>query len=76
MNTGVKAGLRTALLAMLLQPTAIGQPAHLDPPPVNEAALTEKLIAMVKPTRGERAIIVYDPTYSASCLGTWSSRTG
>ena len=34
-----------------------------DPPPVNEDALASRLFAMTAPAAGERAVIVYDPTY-------------
>lgn len=35
----------------------------MTPPPVNEAALASRLVEMAKPEPGERAIILYDPTY-------------
>lgn len=34
-----------------------------DPPPVDEAALAMRLADMTRPSAGERAIILYDPTY-------------
>jgi len=34
-----------------------------DPPPVDEAALAARLVEMAKPSAGERAIILFDPTY-------------
>src|SRR5689334_3345632 len=39
------------------------QKATIDPPPVDEARLAMRLVEMAKPVAGERAIIVYDPTY-------------
>ena len=36
---------------------------EIDPPHVDEAALAARLVAMTQPTAGERAIILYDPTY-------------
>lgn len=35
----------------------------IDPPPVNETALAARLFEMTRPEPGERALIVYDPTY-------------
>src|SRR5262245_12308447 len=35
----------------------------VDPPAVDEAALASRLFEMTKPTAGERAVIVFDPTY-------------
>jgi hypothetical protein len=35
----------------------------IDPLPVDEAALITRLIEMAQPTRGERAVIVFDPSY-------------
>ncbi len=37
----------------------------IEPLPIDEAAFAARLIDMAKPARGERAIIVYDPTYYA-----------
>lgn len=42
-----------------LQPSA----TVIDPPAIDEAALVTRLVSMTQPTRGERAIIVFDPTY-------------
>ena len=42
---------------------AQGPPVVIDPPPVDETALVSRLVSMTQPARGERAIIVYDPTY-------------
>ena len=51
-------------LALLSGNLAARTPSDIvDPPPVNEAALAARLLDMVKPSSGERAIIVYDPTY-------------
>jgi hypothetical protein len=36
---------------------------RVDPPPVDEAALAARLFEMTKPSPGERAIILFDPTY-------------
>ena len=62
-----------------LQPSA----TVIDPPPIDEAALVTRLVSMTQPTRGERAIIVFDPTYSpasrtvfgTSSIGAVSTRT-
>jgi hypothetical protein len=35
----------------------------VDPPAVDEAALAERLLAMAAPSAGERAILLYDPSY-------------
>ena len=51
---------------LLAAPASRGQtpaPAPVDPPPVDEAALANRLLEMTQPARGERAIIVHDPTY-------------
>lgn len=56
--------LALALLASTLtaQPEApSGAPSDL--PPVDEAALVARLIEMAKPQPGERAIVLYDPSY-------------
>ncbi len=50
------------ILCVLASATNAGAQS-LDPLPVDEAAFAARLIEMAKPTRGERAIIVYDPTY-------------
>ena len=42
-----------------LQPSA----TVIDPPAIDEAAVVTRLVSMTQPTRGERAIIVFDPTY-------------
>lgn len=60
----------------------------IDPPPVNETALAARLFEMTRPEPGERALIVYDPTYypgsrtvcakrstRAASRHTWSSKT-
>ena len=52
------------LLVALTAATLAQDPApRIDPPPVNEAALAARLLDMTKPSRGERAIILFDPTY-------------
>jgi hypothetical protein len=38
-------------------------PTPVDPPPVDEAALAARLADMTKPAPGERAVILFDPTY-------------
>ncbi len=53
-----------ALLAVLgFAASAQEATAPIDPPPVNEAALAARLLAMTKPAPGERAILLFDPTY-------------
>jgi hypothetical protein len=42
---------------------APGAPTVIEPPPVDEPALINRLVAMAQPSRGERAIILYDPRY-------------
>jgi hypothetical protein len=52
------------LLVALTAATLAQDPApRIDPPPVNEAALADRLLDMTKPSRGERAIVLFDPTY-------------
>ena len=54
------------MLAVSVLVAALGgqaPPAPLDPPPVDEAALAARLLEMTKPATGERAIILFDPTY-------------
>jgi hypothetical protein len=53
----------TTIFCMLA--VATGAPAQVmaDPPPVNEEALAARLFEMTRPSPGERAVIVYDPTY-------------
>jgi len=51
------------LLFMLSSITAAQGPLHVDPPQINEAALVKRLVDMTKPSAGERAIILFDPTY-------------
>jgi hypothetical protein len=43
--------------------SAEARAAALEPPPVDEPALAARLLEMTQPTRGERAILLYDPTY-------------
>ncbi len=50
-------------IAMLAFTASAQSTAQVDPPPVDEAALVQRLFDMVKPSSGERAIILYDPTY-------------
>ena len=53
-----------ASLVASLRATALAQdPPVLDPPPVDEAALATRLVEMVQPAAGERAVILFDPTY-------------
>jgi hypothetical protein len=52
--------LRWILAAVTVQPPAAG---GLEPPSVNEAAIAARLVDMTKPARGERAILLYDPSY-------------
>jgi hypothetical protein len=55
---------RLLIPSFLIVPSLVMQtPAVIDPPPVDEAALVTRLVSMTQPSRGERAIIVYDPTY-------------
>ena len=57
-----RAGLTLTLAACAAIPaTALSQ--ALDPPPVDERALAMRLADMTRPSAGERAIILYDPTY-------------
>lgn len=42
--------------------TAVAQPP-IDPPPINEEAISRRLFEMTRPNAGERAILVADPTY-------------
>jgi Thermophilic metalloprotease (M29) len=51
------------LVALTAAALAQDPPPRIDPPPVNEAALAARLLDMTKPSRGERAIILFDPTY-------------
>jgi hypothetical protein len=57
----------TALLALhaTLLTTSAPQPSStvIDPPAIDESALIGRLVAMAQPSRGERAIIVFDPRY-------------
>lgn len=53
----------TLTLACALVSVSAAQPPALDPPPVDEAALVERLVDMAKPQPGERAVLLYDPTY-------------
>jgi hypothetical protein len=50
-------------VTLVVSALAAQAPAPIDPPPVDEAALVERLVEMAKPERGEKAIILYDPTY-------------
>jgi hypothetical protein len=51
-------------LAPLFLASLLAQDAPaIDPPPVDEAALAARLLAMAQPVAGERAVIVFDPTY-------------
>jgi hypothetical protein len=62
--TGVLAA--TALLVILTAGSVAARPAtdpRSDPPAVDEAALARRLFDMTQPQPGERAIIVFDPTY-------------
>lgn len=54
---------RLTLFVVLSWLGAVAAQSPVDPPPVNEQALAERLFAMVAPMAGERAIIVHDPTY-------------
>ena len=44
-------------------PAAEGAGGLVQPPPVDEEALAARLVAMAAPAAGERAILLYDPTY-------------
>lgn len=55
--------LAAALGSLLsLRPMA-GDTPTIPPPPVDEAAFADRLLAMTRPSAGERAVILYDPTY-------------
>jgi len=53
----------TLISIVLLGAAAAGRAQPVDPLPVDEAALATRLFEMSSPSRGERAVIVYDPTY-------------
>jgi hypothetical protein len=53
----------TFATALLLLPLSERQISAVDPPPVDEEALARRLFEMTRPSAGERAIIVHDPTY-------------
>ncbi len=60
--------LRNRWLPLIVFPLVLGNPPGAralaaDPPPVNEAALADRLFRMAAPAPGERAILVHDPTY-------------
>lgn len=63
MNHRVCVCLCAVLLSGVPWLSIAAQTTPLEPPPVNEAALVERLVDMVQPSCGERAIILYDPTY-------------
>ena len=50
-------------LALIAQSPAGTPPPQIDPPPVDEAALAQRLLEMTKPQPGERAVVLYDPAY-------------
>ena len=50
-------------IVMLASMSSAQSPSQVEPPPVDEAALALRLVEMTKPSAGERAIILYDPTY-------------
>ncbi|MBC7896241.1 MAG: aminopeptidase [Cytophagaceae bacterium] len=52
-----------ATFAVITCAAAAGAQSPIDPPPVNEEAITRRLFEMTRPGAGERAIIVADPTY-------------
>jgi len=41
----------------------IGSEAEVQLPPVDAARMVSRVVALLQPTAGERAILVYDPTY-------------
>ena len=52
------------LLAVAMTIAALSQETTVvNPPPVDESALAMRLFAMTDPAPGERAVIVFDPTY-------------
>jgi hypothetical protein len=55
--------MSTMHLLPLILTLTLPQAPILDPPPVNEEALARRLFEMAAPAPGERAIIVFDPTY-------------
>jgi hypothetical protein len=55
--------MSAVLILALFAPILTQQPPPADPPAVNEEALARRLFAMAAPTGGERAVIVFDPTY-------------
>ena len=54
---------QTILFASLAVTTIAQEPRIVDPPAVDEAALAARLVEMVQPAAGERAVILFDPTY-------------
>lgn len=55
--------MRLTLILAALLGAVPGRAQSIDPLPIDEAALATRLFEMASPTRGERAVIVYDPTY-------------
>jgi hypothetical protein len=55
--------MSTLLLLVRLVSVVVTQVPSPDPPSVNEEALARRLFEMAAPTSGERAVIVFDPTY-------------
>ena len=53
----------TTIFCALAVATAASAQVTADPPPVNEEALATRLLEMTRPSSGERAVILYDPTY-------------
>lgn len=59
-----------ALFAAAAIVSALSQGSTIaDPPPVDEAALAARLFAMTDPAPGERAVILFDPTYYPGITG-------
>jgi hypothetical protein len=56
--------MRLTMLGASVAALLLSQDARpLDPPAVDEAALAARLVEMVQPAAGERAVILFDPTY-------------
>ena len=51
------------MAAVLFASGLLQTPPSIDPPSVDEAALAARLLAMTRAVAGERAVILFDPTY-------------
>ena len=52
-----------SMLAVISCAATAAAQATIEPPPVNEEAITRRLFEMTRTNRGERANIVADPSY-------------